>query len=443
MGELAVCAKEVYLALGSNEVSPAVILRRAISSIHAWPNTQVLRVSNMYQTIPVGGPPNQGAYLNGMIAIKTQLSPESLLEHIRSLEKANGRERLISCGPRPLDIDLILYGSEVVNSHDLIIPHPRHLIRDFVLLPLQDIHSTGILPSGEAIAAALAALDDNNIIQIYPFPKEIAQMATQLPDLWNKKGQEKITALTAYDVTLARLCSQAGVDVILVGDSLGQVVQGQDTTIPVTIEDMVYHTECVAKGNQGAWLIADMPFMTYTTPEQACEHAAKLMRAGAQMVKLEGGLHLVPIIEKLNQFDIPVCAHLGLRPQSVHMMGGYKVQGKEQAAAQQIVEESIALERAGAKLCVLECIPPILAAEITRTVRMPIIGIGAGSEVDGQILVIYDALGMTEKTPRFVKNFLESSSTGILGAIQNYVTEVRGGTFPQAEHSYAQRQKVK
>ncbi|MFM6922394.1 MAG: 3-methyl-2-oxobutanoate hydroxymethyltransferase, partial [Polynucleobacter victoriensis] len=208
-----------------------------------------------------------------------------------------------------------------------------------------------------------------------------------------REAGEKIAVLTAYDASFANLMDQSGIDVILVGDSLGNIIQGQTSTIPVTIEQMVYHVSCVAKGNQSAFLVADMPFGTYSTPEQAMENAASLMRAGAHMVKLEGGSWLAETVRFLVERSVPVCAHLGLLPQSVHTLGGFKVQGKSAEAAEILVKDAQTLEKAGAQLLVLETIPSELGKKATASIKLPTIGIGAGPDCSGQVLVMHDMLG--------------------------------------------------
>lgn len=251
-----------------------------------------------------------------------------------------------------------------------------------------------------------------------------------------KKTGEKFTCLTAYDATFAHAISSAGVEVILVGDSLGMVLQGHDSTLPVTVEDLAYHTRGVARGNQGALLMVDLPFMSYGTPEMAMKSAAELMRAGAQMVKLEGTDWMADTVGLLSDRGVPVCAHLGLTPQFVNKFGGYKVQGKEDRAAEQMVQHARLLEQAGADVILLECVPTSLGRRITEAVKAPVIGIGAGNGTDGQVLVMHDMLGVTPgRKARFVKNFLQDSGS-IEAALKAYVKAVKEGTFPAEEHSF-------
>lgn len=251
-----------------------------------------------------------------------------------------------------------------------------------------------------------------------------------------READEKIAVLTAYDASFANLMDQSGIDVILVGDSLGNIIQGQTSTIPVTIEQMVYHVSCVAKGNQSAFLIADMPFGTYSTPEQAMENAASLMRAGAHMVKLEGGSWLAETVRFLVERSVPVCAHLGLLPQSVHTLGGFKVQGKSTEAAEILIKDAQTLEKAGAQLLVLEAIPSELGKRATASIKLPTIGIGAGPDCSGQVLVMHDMLGaFPGRSPKFVKNFLLGQES-IEGAFKSYIQEVKTGKFPGPEHCF-------
>lgn len=248
---------------------------------------------------------------------------------------------------------------------------------------------------------------------------------------------EKISMLTAYDSTMSALLNRCGVESILIGDSLGNVIQGHSSTTPVTIEQMAYHTACVARVNSHAFIISDLPFASYGEPAQALDSAAQLMRAGADMVKLEGGDWQIEIIQHLVERSVPVCAHLGLLPQSVHLLGGYKVQGKSKDAASLMLEQAVACEQAGAQMIVLEAIPSSLGKQITETLSIPTIGIGAGPDCSGQVLVLQDMLGISPgKPPKFVKNFLDGHAS-IEAAVKAYVREVKAGKFPGAEHGFA------
>jgi len=248
---------------------------------------------------------------------------------------------------------------------------------------------------------------------------------------------DKIAMLTCYDASFSAMLDTAGIDVLLVGDSLGMVVQGFDSTLPVTLADMVYHTRCVARGAKQTFIVSDMPFGTsQVSAEKTFEHAAQLMAAGAQMVKLEGGAVMLETVRFLTSRGIPVCAHLGLTPQSVHQLGGYKLQGKASGAAQQLLEDAQALEKAGAGMLVLELVPAVLAAEITALLSIPTIGIGAGVSCSGQVLVLHDMLDIYPgKKARFVKNYMQGA-TSISDAVSRYVAEVKNGSFPATEHSF-------
>ncbi|MEZ5627850.1 MAG: 3-methyl-2-oxobutanoate hydroxymethyltransferase [Rhodocyclaceae bacterium] len=249
---------------------------------------------------------------------------------------------------------------------------------------------------------------------------------------------EKIVMLTGYDASFAALLERCGVDIILVGDSLGNVLQGQKSTLPVTMEHMVYHTECVVRGCHRPFIIADMPFGSYhETPEQAMRNAARLMAAGAQMVKLEGGAFMAETVRFLVERGVPVCAHIGLTPQSVNQLGGYRVQGRTDEGAARLKADAHALEQAGASLMVMEMVPATVAAEVTRSLTsMATIGIGAGVDCDGQVLVLHDLIGVFPgHKARFAKNFMEGA-TSIDAAVTRYVEDVRSARFPAPEHCY-------
>jgi 3-methyl-2-oxobutanoate hydroxymethyltransferase len=252
-----------------------------------------------------------------------------------------------------------------------------------------------------------------------------------------KQDGEKFAVLTAYDATFAHLLDECGVEVILVGDSLGMVVQGKETTLPVTMDELVYHTRCVSRAASNALIMADMPFMSDATPKEAVHNAGRLMKeGGAHMVKLEGGASQAEVVQRLTELGIPVCAHLGLQPQSVHKLGGYKVQGRDQQQAQLILSDARQLVEAGADMLLLECVPASLAAQVTQASPVPVIGIGAGPDTDAQVLVLYDMLGITPgHRPKFTHDFMADSDS-IAGAIQAYVDAVKRGRFPSEQHSF-------
>lgn len=251
-----------------------------------------------------------------------------------------------------------------------------------------------------------------------------------------KAAGEKFITVALYDAPMAAMAQKTAVEVLLVGDSLGMTVLGYDSTIPVTMEQMIYHVEAVRRGNDKSLIMGDLPFMSYATPELAIANATRIMQAGAHMVKIEGGAWLVPTVNMLSERGIPVCAHLGLTPQSVNKLGGFRVQGRETAQAEQMLEDAMALDQAGADLLVLECVPAELAGRITAAVSMPTIGIGAGRETDAQVLVINDILGLTEKPPKFAKNFLLEAGD-IPGALRKYAADVKAGIFPGDQNIFA------
>lgn len=254
--------------------------------------------------------------------------------------------------------------------------------------------------------------------------------------LKQKQSGEKISALTAYDASFAKLFDEQGIDVILIGDSLGMVLKGQDDTLSVTTQEIAYHTKCVRSGAARAFVVADMPFMSYSDPQLSYKNAASLMRAGASMVKLEGGAWLLETISGLVERSVPVCGHLGLTPQSVHVLGGFKVQGREQAQADDLISTAVALENAGIQMLVLECVPKGLARMISEKLSIPVIGIGAGPDTDGQILVMHDMLGISANyMPKFSKNYLASSSS-VSESVSTYIKDVKAKIFPGPEHSF-------
>lgn len=252
-----------------------------------------------------------------------------------------------------------------------------------------------------------------------------------------KTQSNKIACLTAYDSAFAAVLERSGIEVILVGDSVGMVVQGHATTIPVTIDEIIYHTQLVSRGASRAMIMADMPFMSYSSPRDCLTNAARLMKeGGAEVVKLEWGELEIEMVRRLTECGIPVCAHLGLTPQAIHKYGGYRVQGREVEAAKKMREDALALEEAGADIILLECVPMSLASEITRQATVPVIGIGAGPDCDGQILVLYDLLDIAPgKRTRFSKNYMKTEGS-IHGAIERYVKEVKSGSFPTEEHAF-------
>ncbi|MEQ5055317.1 3-methyl-2-oxobutanoate hydroxymethyltransferase [Klebsiella michiganensis] len=254
-----------------------------------------------------------------------------------------------------------------------------------------------------------------------------------------KQRGEKITMLTCYDATFAHELSTAGVEMLLIGDTLGMILQGHDSTLPVTLEDMVYHTSCVKRGNTGGFVVADLSFMTCYSPEQALYSSGKLMQAGAQMVKIEGGEWLCDTVRQLTRNGIPVCAHIGLTPQSVNVFGGFKVQGRDSKQAASLIETAKNFEKAGAAMVLVEAVPASLGKALSEAVSIPVIGIGAGPDTDGQVLVLHDMLGLsiTGRKPKFVKDFMKGQDD-IQSAVKSYILSVKNGTFPAPEHCYSE-----
>lgn len=273
----------------------------------------------------------------------------------------------------------------------------------------------------------------------YATPQAASKLVTAVTTSTLRKMKaegEKFITVALYDAPMSAMAQRCGVEVLLVGDSLGMTVLGYDSTVPVTMEQMIYHVEAVKRGNDKSLIMGDMPFMTYSTPELAMSNATRIMQAGAHMVKLEGGEWLAPTVKMLGERGIPVCAHLGLTPQSVNKLGGFKIQGRDQDQADTILNDAKLLDEAGADLLVLECVPSELAKRVTEAVSMPVIGIGAGRDTDAQVLVINDILGLTEKPPKFSKNFLIEAGD-IPSALNKYAADVKAQRFPADEHSFS------
>jgi 3-methyl-2-oxobutanoate hydroxymethyltransferase len=269
-----------------------------------------------------------------------------------------------------------------------------------------------------------------------PAPPPLRRLTVPALHAMAREGR-KVAMLTCYDASFAGVCERAGVDVLLVGDSLGMVIQGHATTLPVSLDDVVYHTAAVARGCARPLVVADLPFGSYQAgPQEAYAASVKALQAGAQMVKLEGGEWLAPSVQFLVERGIPVCGHVGLQPQSVNALGGYRVQAKDTAAQERLQVDALALQDAGAAIVVLECVPRAAATALCQLLRIPVIGIGAGPDCAGQVLVLYDALGIQPTPPaRYVRNFMRGSD-GIEGAVAAYVTAVKEGSFPAAEHCF-------
>jgi 3-methyl-2-oxobutanoate hydroxymethyltransferase len=275
--------------------------------------------------------------------------------------------------------------------------------------------------------------------RLFCFEEKKMAMKVTVPEIIKMKERgQRITALTAYDYTFSRILDEAELDILLVGDSLGSVIQGHDSTLPVTLEDVIYHTRAVARGRTRGLVVADMPFLSFQiSVEEAKRNSGRLVQeAGAEAVKVEGGKDTVETIQGVVRMGIPVMGHIGLTPQSIHRFGGYKVQGKEKQQGEALVQDALAVEKAGAFSIVLEAIPSALAREITRSLKIPTIGIGAGIHCDGQVLVMHDMLGLFDMySPKFVKRYADLKGS-VTQAVKNYIAEVREGKFPDEEHSF-------
>ena len=450
----------------------------ALLRLAATDGVTLLAASSVYRTAPIdsSGPD----YLNAVASVDTTLAAPALLAALHAIEQAHGRERPYRNAPRTLDLDILLYGDAVIDLPTLHVPHPRMLARAFVLVPLLEIAPDIVVPGhgpaaasprGPATAvlrpcrprrqqthrdritlARLASLFayQRTIMSSYLQGKDmagadvpaaakpaVANKAVTIPSLNAMRAAgNPIVMLTAYDASFASLMDRCGVEVLLIGDSLGMVCNGHTSTLPVTVQEVAYHTAAVARGAKSAMVLADMPFGSYATPEAAFHNAVTLMQAGAHMVKLEGGAWLADTIRFLTERAVPVCAHLGLTPQSVHQLGGYKVQGKTIESADQLKADALLLQAAGASLLVLEAIPSALGKEVTELLTMPTIGIGAGPDCSGQVLVMHDLLGVFPgRKARFVKNFMDGQ-TSIDAAVMAYVAAVKDHSFPAIEHCF-------
>lgn len=415
---------EAYIGLGSNLEDPVRQIESALVELGQMPFSQLLARSSLVFSKPLGAK-SQPDYVNAVAKIETALNPDQLLARLQRIEHEHGRVRSERWGPRTLDLDLLLYGDQRIQQPHLTVPHPGMAQRAFVLVPLLEIEPRLQIPGLGSLSTLLRQL-----------PKDALTMNTISTLNKMKAEQRKIAVITAYDAGFARVAEAAGVDAVLVGDSLGMVVQGHGTTLPVTMDNMVYHTSMVSRACQRAMVIADMPFMSHPSHEQALLNAGRLMKeGGAHMVKLEGGQAQAETVRHLTERSVPVCAHLGLLPQAIHQLGGYRVQGRDKASAHRILNDARVMQDAGAQMLVLECIPSLLACEITAALNIPVIGIGAGPDCDGQVLVMHDVLGITEETPSFARNFMVGAGS-IHGAVQAYVQAVRSGAFPTAEQSF-------
>ena len=402
-------AERAFVALGSNLGDRAAQLDAARAALASLPGTRLAAASRVEETPPLGGMA-QPPYLNQMVLLETRLGPRELLEACQAIERAAGRTRTEHWGARTLDLDIVRYGGRRVAEPGLIIPHPELPNRDFWLRELAEL---------ESMSADARPLT--------------------VPDLLAMKAAGRpIVMLTCYDAAFARLLEQADVDVLLVGDSLNQVLAGRDSTLSATLDQMIYHAASVRRGSGRTLVFVDLPFLTYqVSVAEAIRNAGRVLQeSGAHGVKLEGGRPMAETVRALVDRGIPVLGHLGLTPQSVHALGGYRVQGRDASAAERLLADARALEEAGACGIVLELLPAALAQRISESLTIPTVGIGAGPGGDGQVLVLHDMLGLNEQfNPKFLKRYAELSDV-VRAAVRSYADDVRGSRYPGAEHSF-------
>lgn len=410
---------EYILALGTNVGDRQHNLSRAREGIARF--ATIVAESAILETWPILIRA-QGRFLNQAVRISTTLEPQALLAEVLSLEKQIGRQKRIKNGPREIDIDIVWSSLGRVNLPNLVIPHPYNRAREWVRQFMRELKADAIDETG----VSWSAIQGRSVMNVHDFTKK-------------KAAGEKITVVTCYDFAFSRLIARTSVDAILVGDSLGNVIQGQPNTIPVSVDDMVYHGKIVRRGAPQAFIVVDMPFMSYqTSVEEALRNAGRIVKeTGADAVKLEGGANIAEQVRALTESGIPVMGHLGLTPQSLLAFGGYKVQGKTTAAAQKLIDDAKLLEQSGAFAIVLEMIPAALTAQVSQSLSIPTIGIGAGEKADGQVLVLNDLLGLDpDFAPKFVRKYADLSSS-VLSALENYAADVRTGKFPGEKESFS------
>jgi 3-methyl-2-oxobutanoate hydroxymethyltransferase len=410
---------EYVLALGSNVGDRAANLKRAIEGISRL--GKVKAVSQILETWPILIRA-QGKFFNQGVLLETAIAPTELLAELLKLEAQIGRKKRIKNGPREIDIDIVWSSAGIVRTNALRVPHPFNRSREWIRQIMAELRRDAV---DQETGIVYSRIRGRSIMNIHDFAKK-------------KAAGEKISVVTCYDNVFARLLARTSVDAILVGDSLGNVIQGNPNTLAVTVDDMVYHARAVRRGAPQAFIVVDLPFMSYqTSVEDALRNAGRIVKeTGADAVKLEGGEAVVPQVRALVTSGIPVMGHLGLTPQSLLALGGYRVQGKTNEAAQKMLADARALEQAGVFAIVLEMVPAELAKEISAALTIPTIGIGAGAGADGQVLVLTDLLGLDpDFTPRFVRKYAELSST-VLTALEQYAADVRDGKFPAEKESF-------
>ncbi|MES2470302.1 MAG: 3-methyl-2-oxobutanoate hydroxymethyltransferase [Verrucomicrobiota bacterium] len=412
------------IALGSNVGDRLSHLHAALGALASL--GELTAVSPAYQTAPVDCQADAPAFLNAVAELHSALEPVALLQALRGIERGLGRpDRRPQNSPRPIDLDILYAGPRVVQEDSLTVPHPRLHLRRFVLEPLAAIRPALILPG---FSVNVRTLLDQLVSGEPPLLRYAdlagAGMPENLAGKWAalmalKPAGRQVVCLTAGDYATARLLDEGGVDLILAGDSLGMVLLGYQDTVDVTLAEMVHHTRAVRRGVKRAPVLGDLPFHTYTTPEQAVASARALVQAGADGVKLEGGVTMLPQIKAILAAGIPVVGHIGMLPQSVREEGGYKKKGKTEADAARLLADAVALDEAGVVAMVLEGVVPAVAADISRAVSCPTIGIGAGKDCDGQVLVTADLVGAF---PWFRPPFAQARGD-VAGVIRQAVVE--------------------
>lgn len=408
------------IILGSNVGDRQANLSRAIAGIARF--ADVTKQTDILETWPILIRA-QGRFLNQGLLVHSEKNPHELLKAILEVEKEIGRKKRIKNGPREIDIDIVWSSAGRVDSADLKIPHPYNRAREWVRQFMRELNSD---VTDTEVGLSWSRIRGRSIMNVNDFTRK-------------KAAGEKISVVTCYDYAFARLVARTSIDAILVGDSLGNVIQGNPNTLAVTVDDMIYHARMVRRGAPQAFIVVDMPFMSYqTSAEEALKNAGRIIKeTGADAVKLEGGEDFAPQIRALVRSGIPVMGHLGLTPQSLLAFGGYKVQGKTADAAAKILEDAKAIEAAGVFGMVLEMVPAALSEKITKAIAVPTIGIGAGVNADGQVLVLTDLLGLDpDFTPRFVRKYADMSGA-VLTALESYAADVRDGKFPGEKESFS------
>lgn len=420
------------LILGSNTKNRISHLENGIKALNK--KGKIIIRSQTHETIPYGMK-NQNLFLNMGIYYETDLNPFNLLKEIKKIEASTGRKKLPSNYPRPLDIDIAWWSNYAYFHKELTIPHIKNRSRYWVIDILSELEKS----LSEKIAndqKSIYFTDSLTNIDYHRFKKMAIHNINDF--LKKKKNGEKITMITAYDYTMANLLSRTSIDCVLIGDSLGNVIQGNSNTIPVTLDEIIYHAKLVRKALPDTFLIADMPFLSYQISDsEAVRNAGRILKeTQVDAVKLEGGIEFVETIQKITRASIPVMGHVGLTPQSVLRFGGYKVQGKSPSDKEKILNDAKSIQDAGAFGLVAEVIPESLGKSLSESLKIPVIGIGAGNHVDGQVLVIQDMLGMNpDFHPKMVRRYAEMGNE-IIQSVENYCLDVRESKFPSDQETY-------